>query len=161
YVNGSQGSSNVSLQAATLLGGTGTIGTISSPGASVLRPGASANSPGILNSGNVNSLHGFAGTINRATAGTNYSQTNVTGTVTLTGSALSYVVGGGFIPTPGQQFIIINNDGADAVVGTFTNYAEGATYTTGNHTFTISYVGGTGNDVVLTSVVGAANKVVF
>jgi hypothetical protein len=48
-------------------------------------------------------------------------------------------------------FTIINNDGADAVVGTFAGLAEGSLVTTGGHQFRISYVGGTGaNDVTLT-----------
>ncbi|MDY3554378.1 Calx-beta domain-containing protein [Gemmata sp. JC717] len=50
----------------------------------------------------------------------------------------------------GHQHILIANDGADAVVGTFAGLPEGASFTAGGVTFTISYVGGTGNDVVVT-----------
>jgi len=50
----------------------------------------------------------------------------------------------------GDKFTIIQNDGSDAVVGTFAGLAEGATITQGGVTFTISYKGGTGHDVVLT-----------
>jgi hypothetical protein len=76
-----------------------------------------------------------------------YGQLNVAGgvslgsNVTLTLSAL-----GGYLPNVGDTFIIINNDGADAVVGTFSGLAEGAA----SGPFTISYIGGDGNDVVLT-----------
>jgi hypothetical protein len=48
---------------------------------------------------------------------------------------------------------IINNDGVDAVTGTFTNLPEGATITASSGAkFKISYHGGTGNDVVLTQI---------
>jgi hypothetical protein len=52
----------------------------------------------------------------------------------------------------GTSFTLINNDGTDAVVGTFKGLPEGATLTSGGMTFQISYVGGTGNDVVLTRI---------
>ena len=43
-----------------------------------------------------------------------------------------------------------SNDGSDAVSGTFAGLAQGATTDIGGNAFTISYVGGDGNDVVLT-----------
>ncbi len=58
----------------------------------------------------------------------------------------------GFLPTEGTQFIIVNNDGGDAVTGTFDGLAEGAVVSdsTGKFSFRVSYIGGSGNDVVLT-----------
>src|SRR5262249_47014075 len=55
-------------------------------------------------------------------------------------------------PANGTQFILINNDGVDPVSGTFAGLPEGGTVFVGGAPFTISYVGGDGNDVVLTSV---------
>ena len=52
----------------------------------------------------------------------------------------------------GQQFTIVANDAADANSGTFSGLGEGASINAGGYRFTISYVGGTGNDVVLTLV---------
>ena len=49
--------------------------------------------------------------------------------------------------------------GADAVVGTFAGLAEGATVSVAGNTYQISYVGGTGNDVVLTATVATCNNV--
>jgi hypothetical protein len=49
------------------------------------------------------------------------------------------------------SFTIIDNDAADAVTGTFLGLAEGASITVDSYVFTISYVGGDGNDVVLTT----------
>src|SRR5207253_1724260 len=77
-----------------------------------------------------------------------YDQINVAGSVNLSGATLTGSVG--FAPAAGTTFTIINNDGSDAVTGTFSGLAEGATVTFSGQTFTISYVGGTGNDVVLT-----------
>src|SRR6185295_16994203 len=49
-----------------------------------------------------------------------------------------------------QQFIIINNDGADPIVGTFNGLPEGSGFSAGGFGFRINYAAGTGNDVVLT-----------
>src|SRR5262249_31904351 len=52
-----------------------------------------------------------------------------------------------------QQFMIIDNQGPSPIVGTFAGLPEGQTFTASNNlTYKISYVGGTGNDVVLTQV---------
>jgi uncharacterized repeat protein (TIGR01451 family) len=149
-VNGAQGSSAVSLNGGTL-GGTGTVGaTTSTAAGGTLAPGAVAGT-GILNSGNLNLSAGapaFSVELNGTTAGTDYDRVNVTGTVNLTGSVLSGSVG--FAATDGMTFIIITNDGGEAITGTFAGLAEGATTTISGQTFRVSYVGGTGNDVVLT-----------
>src|SRR5207244_816156 len=65
---------------------------------------------------------------------------------------LNVALVGGFIPNAGDTFTVIANDGADAVVGTFTGLADGATFIASGRLFRISYVGGTGNDVVLTAL---------
>jgi hypothetical protein len=64
---------------------------------------------------------------------------------------LSVSLFGGFSPTTGQTFTIINNDASDVVTGTFNGLAEGGRFAIGNEVFSVSYVGDTGNDVVLTS----------
>ncbi|HUK22511.1 MAG TPA: autotransporter-associated beta strand repeat-containing protein [Gemmatimonadales bacterium] len=147
-VNGAQGGSAVSLNGGTI-GGTGTVGAITSTAAGgAVAPG---QGPGILNSGNVNLSTGapsFVVQLNGTTLGTGYDQLNVTGTVNLTGATLSGSVG--FTATDGMTFTIINNDGADAITGTFAGLAQGSTVTLSGQTFKISYTGGTGNDVVLT-----------
>jgi autotransporter-associated beta strand protein len=80
------------------------------------------------------------------------------------GSDLSITLG--YTPSIGQQFTLIDNDGTDAVVGTFNGYAEGSLIAANNVALRITYSGGTGNDVVLTRVpagfwsggAGAGNK---
>src|SRR5205809_34832 len=147
-VNGSQSSSAVSLNGGTL-GGTGTVGAITSTGSGgSVAPGVGV---GILASGNVNwssGSPGFVVQLNGTTAGTGYDQLNVTGSVNLGGATLSGTLG--FSPPNGTSFTIINNDGSDAVIGTFAGLPEGSTVVLSGQSFKVSYVGGTGNDVVLT-----------
>jgi len=91
--------------------------------------------------------------LNGLTAGTEFDQLAVVGPVTLSGRLNVSV---GFTPATGATFTIIDNDGTDAVTGTFKDLPEGATISAvGGTPLQISYVGGTGNDVVLT-VAGAA-----
>jgi hypothetical protein len=52
----------------------------------------------------------------------------------------------------GDVWTLIQNDSAHAVSGTFQGYAEGATVNLSGMLYTISYVGGDGNDVTLTSI---------
>ncbi|HSB27099.1 MAG TPA: Calx-beta domain-containing protein, partial [Pyrinomonadaceae bacterium] len=150
-VNGSQSSSNVSLLGG-ILGGTGRVGAINATGG-VLRPGSAL--PGILNSGNIDlaPTTSFIVDLDGILAGSQYRQLNVNGTVNLGGSVLD--ASANFQSTIGDSFTIINNDGNDAVVGTFNGLAEGATLMLGGLPFMISYQGGTGNDVVLTRIAAA------
>ena len=85
--------------------------------------------------------------ISGATLDTQYSQLNVVGTVNLTGTALS--VTGAYVPTAADTFVIVNNDGTDPIIGTFSGLAENAAVTINGVQKRITYVGGTGNDVVL------------
>ena len=71
----------------------------------------------------------------------------------MTGGTLSASIYNNYKATVGEKYRIINNDGTDAVVGTFAGLAEGATFTVGDGQFRVSYVGGDGNDVELTVLV--------
>ncbi|NBB22527.1 choice-of-anchor D domain-containing protein, partial [Runella sp. CRIBMP] len=93
--------------------------------------------------------------INGTTADTDYRQLNVAGSVNLTGLDLVLSTINAFIPLGGATFTIVNNDGSDAIIGTFNGLAEGATlanFLGSGLNATISYTGGTGNDVVITVV---------
>jgi autotransporter-associated beta strand protein len=154
-VSGSISSSAVSLNGGTL-NGTGTTGAVTSTASGgTVAPGAPP--PGILSSGSVNLSSGsptYSVALNGTTAGTSYSQLNVAGTVNLTGATLSASLG--YTPVNGDSYTIINNDGTDPVTGTFAGLPEGTGLVIGGYSFRISYVGGTGNDVVLTA--GGATK---
>jgi len=111
---------------------------------------APGNSPGKLSTGNIvlNSGTTFNVDIAGATAGTQYDQLAVTGTVDLGGATLT--INASFTPTSGQVIKIVDNDGTgDAVTGTFNGLPQNATVNVGGSICTISYVGGDGNDVVL------------
>ncbi len=130
------------------LGGSGTVPAVSLASTATLAPG---NSPGILNTRNLAFIIGatYSVEIDGSSVGTEYDQTNVTGTVDLDNATLSLSLG--YTPTIGDTFTIIDNDDFDPITGTFNGLSEGSTLTIGNVTFTISYQGGTNNnDVVLT-----------
>ena len=133
---------------ATLAGTGGIGGAVSINTGRILAPGAAA-STGVLSTGPLTLLAGsqLQVRLNGTVAAADYDQVNVTGTVELHGN-LSVIPG--FVPAVGNTFTIIDNDGGDAVTGTFAGLAEGAQLNVGGVTMTISYVGGTGNDVVLT-----------
>ena len=44
---------------------------------------------------------------------------------------------------------MINNTSANPIAGTFSNLANGSTFTSNGNTFKVSYAGGTGNDLTL------------
>src|SRR5262249_12925042 len=55
----------------------------------------------------------------------------------------------GFTPALDDRFILINNDGHDAIEGTFQGLPEDTLVTVGGQQFRITYEGGDGNDVEL------------
>jgi len=146
-INGYQPQSPVLVESGATLGGSGTVGPIAAMGN--ISPG---NSPGILTSSNVTFASSGQYTVDLTgpTPGVGYDQLNVRGTNTLANATLTVIPAFTTPAAIGQKFIIINNDLSDAITGTFNGLAEGATNTAGGYKFTISYAGGTGNDVVLT-----------
>ncbi len=144
-VDGTYGSTSV--DSGGILKGTGTVGDLSVFAGGTVAPG---HSPGCLNSGNLTLSGTFQAELGGTDACTGYDQMKVTGTVDVTDGTLSVSLYNGFKPSKGSSFTIIDNDASDAVVGTFTNMDEGSTFTVGGYVFAISYVGGDGNDVVLT-----------
>jgi hypothetical protein len=89
--------------------------------------------------------------IDNTTPDTGYTQLNVAGHVNLGGANLS--LSGSHTPAPGQTFVVVNNDGADAITGTFNGLPEGGTITNffgSGLSASITYAGGDGNDAVLT-----------
>jgi len=82
-------------------------------------------------------------------------QLNARGKVAL-GNARLILAAPGLMPTEGQEFIILKNDGTDAIIGTFAGLLEGTRVTAGPCEFRITYAGGTGNDVGLIATNTAA-----
>ena len=129
------------------LNGTGTVGPVTAASGSSCAPGNFG--PGRLTE--LGDLALTAGsTFSAVLSGVNnFSQLGVQGAVSLGGATLA--VGRNFSPADNTVFLILTNDGPDAIVGTFANLPEGGYVTNGNFAFRISYVGGTGNDITLTS----------
>lgn len=162
-LGGSIAGSTTSLNGGTLKG-TGTAGNLLVNGGT-LAPG---NSPGILNTGNVEFNVGtFAIEIGGNQPGNGldkYDQLNVTGTVALNTPIDLTLDFAGYDPVDGvDSFVIVNNDGTDAVTlsgGSLlygaTVLNEGTTFiaTSGafSQEFRVTYAGGSGNDVVLVAI---------
>ncbi|PPL00361.1 Ig-like domain-containing protein [Parapedobacter indicus] len=149
-VNGATAGSTT-VSAGATLAGTGTLGgdvAVNSGG--TLSPGGS---PGVLTiNGGLTMQSGstLAVEIDGTTAGTDHDQVVVNGTVDVSSTTL--VVTHGYAASQDETYVIIVNDATDAISGTFSGLAEDARMTaSGNSTvLTGSYIGGTGNDFMLT-----------
>jgi autotransporter-associated beta strand protein len=143
-VNGSQPSSNVIVNGGAILGGSGTVGTITTSG--VINPGGPG--PGILRSGNVtfNAGSSLVIQLSSPTPGTGFSQLSVTGTVNLAGNPTLTPTLGTSRPSVGNTYMFITSTGA--VTGTFNGLPDNSTLTLGGRTFRINYQT---NGVVLTA----------
>jgi len=83
------------------------------------------------------------------TPGTEFDQIVVNGAVDITNASLSLIDNfAGTIPE-GNTLIIIDNDGADPIVGEFNGLPNGTGFTFNGQSIIVNYDGGDGNDVVL------------
>ena len=133
------------------LNGNGTIGGAVTVLARLSRSGSGGFNTGNLTLGDVSfgqALVIFS--ISGPVAGTNYFPINVTGTVTLANARLAASLSSSFVPTVGQEFVVISNDDSDPISGTFSGMPEGTVITLNGAQFRLSYIGGDGNDVTLT-----------
>lgn len=141
-LNGSR--SGVSVNEGGVFGGDATVGGLYVSG--VVAPG---NSPG-----KITVLGGFSlentGVYKAEILNKDHYDQIVAHDVYLKGSLdLTYLAGG--VIKKGDTFTIVSNNGTNPVQGTFKDLPEGAEVTVSGATFKISYVGGDGNDVVLTA----------
>ncbi|MBL8818926.1 MAG: hypothetical protein JNL58_23055 [Planctomyces sp.] len=81
--------------------------------------------------------------------GADYGQLVVLGDVSLAGTLEVQLING-FVPSIGQEFLILDNRGTNPIDGEFFGLTEGDLIWDGIYGFEISYFGGNGNDVVLT-----------
>jgi hypothetical protein len=138
-----------------VLKGTGTANGVYINDGAVIAPG---NSPGTLTVLDNFTLTGTyeAELLNKSTydklaIGENY--TGSSNAVFLnSGASLNVVLFDGWTIKKGDTFTIIDNLSDTDVEGTFEGLAEGGQLTVDGITFSISYVGGDGNDVVLTAL---------
>jgi autotransporter-associated beta strand protein len=138
---------SVAVVQGAALGGSGSINTAAQINVSgTISPGGS---PGVLQTGNVAFAGGSAFNVEvNGAALANHDQLTVTGTVALGNAALTAT--GTVASVPGQQIVLIDNDGNDAIPDTFNGLPEGSPVTINGVSFKITYAGGVGaNDVVL------------
>ena len=143
-INGSQGGSAVSVGVGGTLSGIGTVGDVTSGG--VLRPGGSSG--GQLSCANLTFNTGSFLDINLTPGG--FGKMNVTGVVMANGT-LRLLPAAGFGASAGTKLQIVTNDASDVITGAFGNAAEGSILPAGTQQLKLSYIGGTGNDIVLTA----------
>jgi hypothetical protein len=127
----------------TLQAGLGTLGVLVKPGATVtpdVTPG------GLTVNGDLTLSP--ASILSEQIKGTSqFSQMTVNGSINLGNATLGIAFVNPYIPAFLDNFQIINNGPGNTVVGTF---AQGNSLTTAGTKLSISYVGGAGNDVVVT-----------
>jgi len=153
-VTGSQPQSSVTASAT--IAGTGTVGDVTLNVNGILNAGTDFGLPGSIHVGalTMNAGTAFVADLNGTTAGTGYDQVVATGNVGLNNisGALSVYVGMAFTPAAGTSFTILDKQSAGAINSTFANLPEGGGLVASGIEFKITYVGGDGNDVVLTVV---------
>ncbi len=131
------------LDGAGIAGASSFTGGTVSPG--LVGAGLIAFSAGLNLNSNVTLIIDGTGT----NAGSGHDQISVTGAVVLANCALQ-ITSLAAAPT-GATYVILQNDAAEAISGTFNGLPEGATVTSDDLAqYRITYHGGTGNDVVLT-----------
>ena len=146
-LNGSR--SDVYVDEGGVLGGNATVKSLSVAG--VVAPG---NSPGKITVLNSFSMQG-TGVYKAEILDKDHYDQIVAQSVQLSNGGnsskleLVYLPGGTI--KKGDTFTIINNNGSAPVQGIFNGLPEGAEFAVDGATFKISYVGGDGNDVVLTA----------
>ena len=157
YITGSFNTA-FSAHGTGILRGTGTVGAFTDAGGAI---GAGLpTADGILTVQSIDMSGGGSVSVrlNGGVAGTSYDQIAVTGAINLTSSTLAITAGGGAVA--GDKYTILKNNSGTAITGIFTGLAEGARFAQSGNEFVITYVGGAGNDVVLTNGSGTVTGTV-
>jgi hypothetical protein len=128
-----------------------------------VEPGSGVDDAGRLT---INRLSSFNGgrvgiDIGGNVAGDDYDQLVVMLQGALTNRTLDVRLLNGFTPALGAQFTIIDDRFAGAITGTFAGLPQNALFFADGQAFQINYLGGDGNDVVLTAVVPEPSSLVF
>jgi hypothetical protein len=170
-VNGTHsGGGSYTVKSGGTLGGTGTLDLASSSTAISVQDGGTMHvSPGVLTvqNGSLDAEGTLEFDLDGAAPGApgGYGQllfsAGDAGSITL-GADSKLQLDLGFDPTSGEQFELIDveNPGT-SISGTFNGLAEGSIFTDGGRKFEISYKGGTGNDLVVTTVPDIASTAIL
>jgi len=141
-----------------VLGGTGEIDAAVDVQGGAFAPGVSPGGivTGDLTLGSASSFQVELGGTFFVLDGTEeYDRAVVNGDVIVNQGLLEVSLFGGFVPVQNDRFLIVENRGSNPVggVGIFAGLPEGQVFAADGSLFRISYVGGTGNDIVLTTYV--------
>jgi autotransporter-associated beta strand protein len=145
--------SNLTLFTGTTLAGTGTVGSVSVTGTTTIVPGDSGL--GILKVTGAMALNATTTlqlTMNDSVPGVTLDQLRCSSNINLGSAKLSITKAPGLVPLANTAFVILSNTTATAITGTFAGLPEGTITNIGGVEFQISYAGGDGNDVTLTTV---------
>jgi hypothetical protein len=153
-VNSGQPGNEIVLIEGGTLSGTGTVGPVRNEASGgFVAPDSSFLSFGRLSVGALawTPAMTYRAEVRSFGPGVGHDMLDVTGAVNLGGATLQ--LSNTFVGTPFiEEFVIVNNDGNDAVAGTFAGLPEGTLITNDPAVFRLSYVGGDGNDVTLTTL---------
>lgn len=147
-VNGRSG--DVTVTSGNYLKGTGVTGQVNVASGGHVAPGLS---PGCLVSGDTTLAGNFDIELGGTTECSGYDQLRVNGTIDISGATLNLSLYNSFKPEVDDTFTILSNDSTDSVLGSFTGLNEGFIASVDGYSFRISYAGGDGNDIVLTTLV--------
>lgn len=145
-VNGSYSKATISLSGGKLIG-TGMVKEVQNDSGGTFSPGAPLGTFTISKDLTFSSTNIFSTQINGSAAGS-FGQLSVAGLVNLSNASLNISSASNL--SVGQKVMIINNGSVNSISGQFQGLVEGSSITSGPVSFTISYKGGSGNDVVLT-----------
>jgi autotransporter-associated beta strand protein len=159
------GTSGITVASGATLGGTGSLfasnstNTLTVSSGATLSPGVAGSNGGVGSltvNGNLAMAAGSTLAVDIAgnTAGSGYDQLVVKGSVDVSGATLS--AAHRYSAAYGDSYVLIDNDGSDAITGTLAGLAEGASLTANGTVLDASYVGGSdNNDIKLTPQVNA------
>ena len=134
--------SDVTVANGGTLGGTGSVGSLTVASGGIYAPGNAIGTQTV--NGDLTLDPGALYAVEANAAGRS-DKVVVKGTVNLTGSVLRVLAASGNYK-PRTNYVIIDNDGTDAVTGKFASVASSLAFLIPS----VTYSGGTGNDVVLT-----------
>ncbi len=137
------------LSGSGIISGAVTVGTGSGAGA-FLAPGQGAAKPVTLTIQSSLTLKAdatYKWKLNTKRAGADKVIAN--GVTTDSGASFTFKGLGEVALTPGTIFTVIDNTAATPIAGTFSNLADGSTFTANGNNFQADYEGGDGNDLTL------------
>jgi VCBS repeat-containing protein/autotransporter-associated beta strand protein len=155
-LNGS-GAGAVTVSSGATLAGSGTINSaLFVDNGATLSPGIAGTNNGVGKlavNGNLRINGTLVADIKGATtAGTDYDQVAVTGTVEFNGGPLTVNLASGYTPVLNNTYVLVDNDGTDAIAGspgTFSSVSEGSRIGSLQASYKTT-VNGSGNDFTLT-----------